>query len=370
MKYIYTFALLLSALFGFAQPPANYYDNATATGFDLKTQLKTIITNGHIDHGYGSLWNAYGTIDRDSNIGYEDDNSIVDIYSEIPNGTDPYTFTFQSNQCGSYSNEGDCYNREHLVPQAYFENVQINPMKNDPFHVMPTDGKVNGVRDNFPFGIVNNASFTSANGSKKGSNLNSGYSAGYSSTVFEPIDEFKGDIARSLFYFATRYEDLMANFYTSAAVQSKDMFDGSTNQVFSPTFLNILLTWNILDPVSTKETLRNNGIYAYQGNRNPYIDNNNYVTAIWGLPLGISTAELNKSTSIFPNPTNSNKIIIQAGVAIDEIDLFNLNGQLILQIKKPVFNNATYSLDNVKQGFYLLKIESNHQFITKKVIVN
>jgi hypothetical protein len=42
MKYIYTFALLLSALFGFAQPPANYYNNATSTGFDLKTGRKLV----------------------------------------------------------------------------------------------------------------------------------------------------------------------------------------------------------------------------------------------------------------------------------------------------------------------------------------
>ena len=125
-----------------------------------------------------------------------------------------------------------------------------------------------------------------------------------------------------------------------------------------------------MDPVSIKETKRNNAIYAYQGNRNPYIDNNAYVTSIWGLPLGISSAEFNKSVSVFPNPTNSNKINIQAGIAIDEIDLFNLNGQLIQQIKNPIFNNENYSLDNLKQGFYFLKIESNNQFITKKVIVN
>lgn len=370
MKNIYTFISLCVFTIGFAQAPANYYNNATGTGFALKTQLKTIITNGHSDNGYSSLWNAFATTDRDFNIGYENDNSIVDIYSENPTGTDPYTFTYQINQCGSYSTEGDCYNREHLVPQAYFDNVQINPMKNDPFHVVPTDGKVNGVRDNFPFGVVSNASYTSANGSKRGSNLNSGYSAGYSSTVFEPIDEFKGDIARSLLYFATRYEDLMDDFYTSASVQSKDMFNGSIDQVFSPTFLNILLTWNSMDPVSLKETKRNNAIYAYQGNRNPYIDNNAYVTSIWGAPLGISASEFNKSVSVFPNPTNTNKINVQSGIAIDEIILINLNGQLILQVKKPVFNNETFSLDNLKQGFYLLKIGSNNQFITKKVIVN
>jgi len=80
-------------------------------------------------------------------------------------------------------------------------------MVSDPYHIWPTDGKVNGMRSNYPHGVVGNATYTSLNGSKLGSNLNSGYSAGYSGTVFEPIDEFKGDIARAYFYFATRYQE-------------------------------------------------------------------------------------------------------------------------------------------------------------------
>lgn len=354
----------------FAQPPALYYNAATGTGYALKTQLKTIITNGHIDRGYGNLWNAYSTTDRDFGIGYENDNSIIDMYSENPNSTDPYSFTYDTNQCGTYGIEGDCYNREHLVPQAYWEKVNIDPMKNDPHHVIPTDGKVNGVRDNFPFGKVNIASFTSLNGSKKGSNLNSGYSVGYIGTVFEPIDEFKGDIARCLLYFATRYEDQMDEFYTSASVQSKDMFDGSINRVFSPTFLNILLQWNYIDPVSTKEIKRNNAIYSFQGNRNPYIDNNTYVAKIWGSPLGISTYEMLANVSVFPNPTNNHRINIQTEIALDEINLVSINGQLLQQIKNPSSQDNFYTLDNLPQGFYFLKLTSGQQSVTKKVIVN
>lgn len=355
---------------GFAQPPAGYYNTATGTGYSLKTQLKTIITSGHIDQGYSSLWNAYSSTDRDFGIGFENDNSIVDMYSENPSGTDPYSFIYNTNQCGSYSVEGDCYNREHIVPQAYWENVNVNPMKNDPHHVIPTDGKVNGIRDNFPFGKVDVASFTSLNGSKKGNNLNSGYSAGYTATVFEPIDEFKGDIARCLLYFATRYEDKMDEFYASASVQSKDMFDGSINQVFSPTFLNILLQWNYNDPVSIKETKRNNAIYSYQGNRNPYIDNNSYVTSIWGSPLFNAEFNLLDAVSVFPNPSNENKINIKTDIVLDEINLINLNGQLIQVIKKPILENKTFSLDNLPQGFYFLKLTSNNQSLTKKIIIN
>lgn len=378
MKKNYSFLLLFLVTIGYAQAPAGYYNSATGTGYALKTQLKAIITSGHIDRGYGSgsstsnngLWTAYGTTDRDMGIGFENDNSLVDMYSENPAGADPYTFLYNSSQCGSYSNEGDCYNREHLVPQAYFENVAVNPMKNDPHHVIPTDGKVNGIRDNYPFGKVNVATYTSANGSKLGPNLNSGYSAGYTSTVFEPIDEFKGDIARCLLYFATRYEDQMANFYTSATVQSKNMFDGSNGRVFSPTFLNILLTWNAQDPVSQKEIKRNNAIYAFQGNRNPYIDNNDYVTMVWGLPLDVPAYEALATIAVYPNPSNNHRINIDTELELDEIQLININGQIMQEIKNPSSQGKTYTLENLPSGFYFLKLTSDSQSATKKVIVN
>src|SRR5690606_41593555 len=72
-----------------------------------------------------------------------------------------------------------------------------SPMSTDGPHVVPTDGYVNGQRSNHPIGKVSSASWTSTNGSKKGSSA----VPGYSGTVFEPIDEFKGDVARVYFYF-------------------------------------------------------------------------------------------------------------------------------------------------------------------------
>src|SRR5690606_39825219 len=95
-------------------------------------------------------------------------------------------FTLVNDQCGNYSGEGSCYNREHLIPQSVFN--EGSPMKTDGHHVVPTDGYVNGQRSNHPIGKVSSASWTSTNGSKKGTSA----VPGYSGTVFEPIDEFKG----------------------------------------------------------------------------------------------------------------------------------------------------------------------------------
>ncbi|MFH6971772.1 endonuclease [Flavobacterium petrolei] len=266
MKKIYSALLLLYITVGIAQIPNTYYTTATGTGYTLKTQLYNII-KGHTDKGYAGLYTTYQTSDRD--YYYENDATILDMYSEKPTGTDPYTYSAGTTQrCGTYSVEGDCYNREHIIPQSTFNSAA--PMVSDAHFITPTDGKVNGQRSNYPHGPVTTATWTSLNGSKLGSSTTSGYSG----PIFEPINEFKGDIARMYFYFATRYENTVAGY-------SYAMFNGTSNQVFTTAFLNLLITWHNQDPVSSREIARNNAIYAIQNNRNPYIDHPEYVQAIW-----------------------------------------------------------------------------------------
>ena len=286
MKQFYTALLLLTSSILFAQIPTGYYSSATGTGYELKTQLYNIIDD-HNDQGYNAMDGFIATYERDNYYDSNGSSTILDIYSEIPNNgnntpNDPYNFTPTTDECGNYSGEGDCYNKEHVIPQSVFN--EQTPMRSDAHILMPTDGRVNGFRGSFPFGRVNDndlanqngISNPTQNGSKLGGNLNSGYSAGYSATVFEPIDEFKGDIARIYFYFATRYEDQVG------AWSAYDMFDGSTTQVLDDPFLSILMTWHMTDPVSQKEIDRNNNIYYnHQLNRNPFVDHPEWVDQIW-----------------------------------------------------------------------------------------
>lgn len=290
-RILHSFLLTLITISALAQVPAGYYNNATGTGATLKTQLKNIISNGHQDHGYNGLWTGYQTTDRD--YYYENDGTILDIYSERPTAADPYNFTYSTNQCGNYGNEGDCYNREHIVPQSLFN--EASPMKNDIHFIRATDGKVNGMRSNYPFGKVGTASFTSLNGSKLGNSV----SAGYGGTVFEPIDEFKGDVARMIFYFVTRYETQLSGF------SSGDMLGGSAYPGLQTWELNQLLAWHNLDPVSPAEIGRNNASYTYQGNRNPYIDNPNYVNLVWGTQTVDTQAPTTPTNLVANNPTAS-----------------------------------------------------------------
>ena len=314
MKHLYILALISSISYG--QIPAGYYNTATGSGYTLKTQLSNIIDN-HNDQGYNAIDGFMSSYDLD-NYYETGSNTILDIYSENPTSNDPYTFTPGNDECGNYSQEGDCYNKEHVIPQSVFSSN--TPMQSDAHQLLPTDGRVNGFRGNYPFGRVNDNNLASQsgisnptqNGSKLGANLNSGYSAGYSGTVFEPIDEFKGDIARIYFYFITRYENQVSNWGSFA------MFDGSSDQVLQTTFLSILLEWHSNDSVSQKEIDRNNNIYYnHQNNRNPFVDHPEYASMIWN-PVTDTEAPTAATNLIASNPT-SNSIDLSWTAGTDNI---------------------------------------------------
>ena len=316
MKLKLLFVFTLATWFSFSQVPSGYYSTATGSGYTLKTQLHNIIDD-HNDQGYSAIDGFMTSYDLD-NYYETGSNTILDVYSENPSSSDPYNFTPGNDECGNYSSEGDCYNKEHVIPQSVFSSN--TPMQSDAHQLLPTDGRVNGFRGNYPFGRVNDNNLVSQsgisnptqNGSKLGANLNSGYSSGYSGTVFEPIDEFKGDIARIYFYFITRYESQVGNWSSFA------MFDGSSDQVLQTTFLNILLEWHSMDPVSQKEIDRNNNIYYnHQSNRNPFIDYPEYVTAIWSQETDLEAPT--PPTDLAASNATSNSIDLNWTASTDNI---------------------------------------------------
>jgi len=261
MKRLTLFLLL--ALAGgilFAQAPDNYYNSANGkTGDELRSALHEII-KGHTTISYNNIWTAFWSTDNKGN------NVVWDMYSDGAN----YTYSYQNgnDQCGEYTQEGDCYNREHSWPESWFGS-QSTP-RTDLHHIFPTDGFVNNQRSSNPFGEVNTVSWTSQNGSKLGTCKSS---LGYNGTVFEPIDEYKGDFARALMYMSVRYYTEDSDWGTSGMTNKSEIL---------PWAIQMLLSWNESDPVSQKEIDRNNVIYNdYQHNRNPFIDNPEYARMIW-----------------------------------------------------------------------------------------
>ena len=330
---LFLFLLLLQSSILLGQIPSGYYTNAEGkTGYALKTELSFII-DGHTDRGYSALWTLYYTSDDKPN------GKVWDMYSDIPGGTPPYEFTFGNDQCGNYSGEGSCYNREHSFPKSWFNDG--TPMINDAHHIVPTDGYVNGRRGNFPFGETNGGTYTSQNGSKVGSSTLSGYSG----TVFEPIDEYKGDFARIYFYMATRYESQIDSW-------SSDMLNGTEDQVYNDTFLRMLLSWHDSDPVSQKEVDRNNDVYDFQGNRNPFVDHPEWVSCIWE---GVCENSANPSLS---SSANSLSFSDQVFGSNSETLSFTLTGEDLTE-------DITISSSDAE---FTIAIDSETNFSTSKTL--
>ena len=262
IRFTHTLLALAMSVGAWAQGPngsGTYYQNANGQkGQALKTALSKIISTGTKDLGYNGLWTAYETTDL------RPDGTIWDIYSNITK-YDP-----KKDRAGNYSKEGDVYNREHTTPQSWFGKA--SPMKSDLFQVFPSDGYVNNKRGNVPLGETKGEQYQSANGFSK---LGKSTTPGYNGTVFEPADEYKGDLARAYFYMATRYENQLGSW--SGGVYAQSSYPGLAKWA-----LDMFIRWADKDPVSKKEVDRNNAVYKLQLNRNPYVDYPGLEQYVWG----------------------------------------------------------------------------------------
>ncbi len=198
-------------------------------------------------------------------------NRLMDVYEESDVDPEGYLYDIHSDDfrhrpsegwSGNNAKEGDGLNREHVIPKSYFDSG--SPMYSDAFSVVPADGYSNLRRSNYPYGEVATATYETSNGSKLGSNVYPGYSG----TVFEVGDEWKGDIARIHFYFVTCYEAEMG----SSGWKEYALFDYSSPLGLSSWATAMFLEWAEEDPVSERERERNDAVYSFQGNRNPYVD--------------------------------------------------------------------------------------------------
>ena len=259
--------------------PTGYYSTTTGLSCEiLKDTLSRIITRGYLQQSYSSLFDHFQTTDKRLN---DAGTTVIvwDMYSDNPTGPEPYEYTygptFQDNGTGG-SAEGQKYNREHSWPNSWFGGSTSNPAYSDLFHLYPTDKFVNNLRSSFPFGETSSPTNTTLNGSKLGPST----FAGITGTVFEPINAYKGDFARTYFYMATRYHSQIAG-WENFSQYGDSVMDGTAFPSFEINYLRLLLKWHNQDPVSQKEIDRNQSVFAIQKNRNPFIDHPEYVQMIW-----------------------------------------------------------------------------------------
>ena len=304
------------------------------------------------------------------------------MYSNKGEGqNEPYEYIYQTNQCGNYSKESDCYNREHSFPQSWFVGGTY-PMYSDINHLFPTDGWVNGLRSNFPFGEVTNIELIdnnpllnpTQNGSKRGTGTN----FGYTSTVFEPINEYKGDFARAQFYMATRYESQIDGWQNNG--NANEVLNGTEYQAYDDWYIKLLYKWHLQDPVSAKEIARNDSVYVVQNNRNPFIDNPQWIFDVWNCTGLLTPTGVNdvlrlpaNAVKLYPNPVVNTNATIRLEKAFTQtvtLQIMDITGRMIQQ-KVLAAGQTIIEVEtkDLNKGMYYIKMNTKQGIVTRSFIV-
>lgn len=270
-----------------ADMPRDYYPNSLEgkNGAELKTELHNLLKN-HTRLPYGSrdynqiacTWTVFKKSDVRPN------GKVWDMYSN-----NSYNF---SNGAGATKG----MNIEHSVPKSWWGDAYdetATPLTRfkydgsyDLHHLTPSDAAANTAKSNYPLGEVDSPLFD--NGVTK---VGTGQANGRATNLFEPADEYKGDFARMYLYFVTCYQDYS---WKSSALS---MFAQNSYPTLNAYGQSLLLKWHRQDPVCQKEIDRNNAVYSFQGNRNPFIDYPNMVEYIWGDSTNYEFSFSGQSTS-------------------------------------------------------------------------
>ena len=290
-KNLHYLLLIVMALFiglqSSAAIPNGYYSTAMGKADrELMLSLHQKI-KGHYMIYYNKLWEKFKTTDCNG-------TTIIDRYSNSQ-------FTYNTDQCGTYSGVGDCYNREHSIPNSWWggNNGETDTMYTDLYHMYPVDGFVNSKRGNYPFGDCDRG--TTWGTGKLGTCTHNGYSG----TVFEVADEYKGDFARTYFYMVVRYMDRVGSW---TKTEGSAVFTNSSYKHLTPWAISQLLEWHRNDPVSTLESNRNEAVYGIQHNRNPFIDHPELAEYLWGNQTGKAWTGSTTNTPTLSSPANGSTI--------------------------------------------------------------
>lgn len=271
-------AAMLGVLYMQAEIPTGYYRslNGKKTA-ELKTAVYNIIHNFTRVSSYQALPSYFQQTDV-----YPESRRWWDMYSDIP----LYAPSFAG------------LNREHSFPKSWWKyngSVEYTSAYVDLNHLYPSEARANQAKSNYPLGVVDtrqNVKFD--NGITKVGYPVTGQGGG-ANYVFEPDDEYKGDFARTYFYMVTCYQDLhWATLY---------MLTQGTYPTLNGWSVDLLLKWHRQDPVSEKETLRNEAVYKIQNNRNPFIDYPSLAEYIWGNRMGEAFTETGAGTEPAGDPT-------------------------------------------------------------------
>ncbi len=329
-----------------SQIPAGYYSSLIGlTGDTLKDTLNNII-DGHTEYPYTSssqddCWDILKLADKDP----DSSNNVLGIYSNFSmDGPKEY-------------DSGRGWSREHVWAKSRGNFTTSKGVGTDLHNLRAEDVSTNTARNNRNFDDANTRYID-------GSGNYSGTTDSYTSStdwVWEPRDEVKGDIARTIFYMTVRYEGENGEL----DLELTDSLLSSSDQSPLHGKASTLYTWHINDTVSDAERARNDTIYKYQGNRNPFVDHPEYVKEIYGSKYGGISVGVNKiekveqdQFKIYPNPSREYITIESNGKMIQEIRIVNLQGKLISEAQY-FSKTAKLDLSSLNRGVYFIQIIDN-----------
>lgn len=248
-------ALGLGAATATAEIPTGYYDSLNGLSGDALREAAGALATGHTRITYNTkTWGAFENTDVRTVAGRR---AWWDMYSNNL----------------VYLPDHDALNIEHSVANSWWGGKSGNAdAYADLFHLNPSDQNVNNKKSSYPPGTVADPTLLDTDVFKIGKAAPG--QGGDAKNVFEPCDQYKGDFARAFFYIFTTY--------ATADWQEEYQFIFDENDKLRPWATALLLEWNRIDPVDSKEIERNEAVAALQKNRNPYIDYPELAEYIWG----------------------------------------------------------------------------------------
>lgn len=237
--------------------PAYYVNTSGKSGEALKTALNNVL-RGHLRFSYAEVWDAISYTDEDP----ANTSNVILLYAGRSQAK-----TFRAGTSSSL----DAWNREHVWAKSHGFPNESQYAHTDLHHLRPEDVSLNSTRGNKDFDNGGTA-VTEAPANKTDSDS------------FEPRAAVKGDVARMLFYMDVRYEGADDSGTPDLEIPNVAPTGSTAPQMGK---LCTLVAWHLADPVDSFEQRRNNRIYELQKNRNPFIDNPQWVKAIYGPACGL-----------------------------------------------------------------------------------
>jgi len=324
--------------------PNGYYTSLNGkSGAQLKQAVQDIIANPAVvrAHNYGDITDILKKADQNP----LNSNQVWLMYKE----TSRAKYLFQDTGDGTGR-----WNREHIYPQsrggftdgtsATADGIDVWVSSNadslqhghaDAHHLRAEDGPENSSRNNRDYGLGDYNGFAGNAGS------------------------WKGDVARAVFYMSVRYNAL--------SVVNGNPPDTTVGQLGD---LATLLQWNQNDPADDFEMNRNNYVYTWQYNRNPFIDLPNLADYIFGANVGqVYTLSVEENAplkvAIYPNPATN--YITVSGIQEDGIlEIYSISGQQLLEKQ---FSGSTTLHVDLASGLYLAKITSGEKSTIRKIVI-